>query len=38
MVGTLKDPSEWDQWLWFEDRNDPEMASRRRRYMGLDDE
>eukprot|EP00198_Chlamydomonas_reinhardtii_P006092 XP_001695428.1 predicted protein [Chlamydomonas reinhardtii] len=33
-----RDPSEWDQWLWFEDRNDPEMASRRRRYMGLDDE
>ncbi len=38
LLGTTQEPSEWDHWMWYEDRNDPEMAARRRRYLGLDDE
>ncbi|GLC46375.1 hypothetical protein PLESTB_001768500 [Pleodorina starrii] len=33
-----KEQTEWDQWLAHEDKNEPEMAEKRRRHLGLTDD
>ncbi|GLI61591.1 hypothetical protein VaNZ11_004008 [Volvox africanus] len=33
-----KEQTEWDQWLAYEDKNEPEMSEKRRKHLGLLDD